>query len=269
MKNLSIVITGRNDSYDGNFLERMSLALANNFTRLPLAEFIVVEWNPVKDRPLLCEELRTIFGDRIRYIIVDPKYHSEYCTIIGCDLLEFPAKNCGIRRASKDFILCTNSDVVFSPVLVNNLINLQRNKVYRASRVDIDKTCLDIRFPIPEEKIIKCYDKLTDAAGDFTLLHRDLWHKIKGYSEMFPSQRIHKDAWLIHVLVERLNHEWVNLGEATHWSHPSSWSNSWKHRGYVGNRLWKYWLEDWTKNREDWGLKNAKEEMIDGMLWLK
>lgn len=267
MPKISVVVTGRNDNYDGNFDERLSVAIAKNIRMLPKAEFIFVEWNPYLDRPLTCEKLKNIFKNRIRYFVVHPKYHERYFTLDG--FLEYPAKNVGIREANGEFILCTNSDVVFSPGIAEAMNgNLERGVVYRATRVDIDPKYLDVEFPVRAQYKRGINKGLTNAAGDFLLLHRDTWNWITGYCEEFPNQRLHKDAFIIHLLVNEHGLPWQDIGMVTHWRHPSSWSQLYVNRPGVGDVHWDYRKSGFTRNKDTWGLTFAAREERNGITWL-
>jgi len=270
MPRLSIIITGRNDNYDGNFDDRLAIALRKNIDRLPDAEFIFVEWNPYLDRPLTSQRLRNIFGDRIRYIIVHPRYHNSFCSIDG--FLEYPPKNVGIRRARGEFIVCTNSDVIFCPELVEKMRGeLNKNTIYRASRVDIKFDYLNVDFPLQPEYMLGENTGPTNAAGDFLMLDKESWHKLTGYCEAFPEQRLHKDAFAVHLLTEHHKLPIVTLGVMTHWRHPSSWSANNKpgqYRSKVGDVHWNYKDCGFTRNEDNWGLANAIEVEKKGMTWI-
>lgn len=267
MTNLTIVVTGRNDDYDGNFEERLIVSLTRNIQSLPDAEFIFVEWNPLLDRDLVSEHLIGIFGDKVKCYVVDPKYHKQYCT---CDwFIEYPAKNIGIRKSTRDFVLCTNSDIVFSPEVAEVLKKpLKRNVMYRAVRVDIPVDYINIEFPVLRQYKLSINKGPMNAAGDFLLLDKGLWYDLTGYCEEFPEQRLHKDAFIIHILQTRYKVPMEELGSITHWRHPSSWSNNFQ-RPRVGDPRWDFRKSGYSKNKDTWGLSFAREEKKDGLIWLR
>lgn len=266
MPRLSFVVSGRNDNYDGNFNERLTIALRRNIKSLPDAEFIFVEWNPYLDRPLTSVKLKRTFGDRVKYYVVHPKYHKYYCNIDG--FLEYPPKNVGIRKATGDFITCTNSDIIFCPDLVNSMyMYLEKDILYRATRIDINSEYLYVNFPLHSKYMLGKNQGYMNAAGDFLLMHRDMWFDATGYCEEYPWQRLHKDAQIVHLLADKRGHEVRNIGSMTHWRHPSSWSNG-MCRAKVGDTMWKFRDCQYEKNKETWGLTFAKEEIRDGITWL-
>lgn len=268
MNKITVVVTGRNDNYDGNFDDRLVIALSRNIRALPRAEFIFVEWNPLPNRPLTSENIRKIFRDRVKYYVVSPKYHSKYCTIDG--FLEYPAKNVGIRKAKGDFILCTNSDVVLSPEVADAMRRgkLEKDCVYRATRVDIPMNYIDVEFPLKPENKLEVNEGLFNACGDFLLMHRDSWVQCTGYCEEFPEQRIHKDSFLTHLLVTDRKMSWKDLGIVTHWRHPTSWSSLSVNRPRVGDVSWDFTKSGFEFNKETWGLSFAIEENRSGIIWL-
>lgn len=267
MNRLSFVVTGRNDNYDGNFDDRLAVALTKNIRSFPEAEFIFVEWNPYMNRELTSHKLQKIFDKRVKYFVVHPKYHNKYCTIDG--FLEYPAKNVGIRRAAGAFIGCINSDIVFCPDLVDKLKGeLKNNILYRATRIDIKPDNLDISFPLRNDIKLETNYGPTNAAGDFLLMHKDLWALATGYCEEFPAQRLHKDAFIVYLLADKKKLPIINIGSITHWRHPSSWSNGFC-RGKVGDIRWDYKVSGFEKNKDTWGLTFAKETKKDGLIWLE
>jgi len=264
---ISIVITGRNDNYDGDFDERLALSLSFNMKSLPEAEFIFVEWNPYLDRELTSHKLMKVFGDRLKCYVVHPKYHDQYYKNDG--FLEYPAKNVGIRKSTGDFILCTNSDVVYAPETVLKMKSFLKKKViYRAERIDIRADYKRVHFPINPKFILEYNKGVTNACGDFLMLDRDTWNEITGYCEEFPCQRLHKDSLIVHQLLEEFKMPVEYLGFITHWRHKSSWSNGFVPCHRLGDEHWDWKKSGYVRNKPTWGLTFAKEEVIDGLTWL-
>jgi len=144
---LSIVLTGRNDNYGGDFNERFFSALQFNLDRLcehgVSCEVVIVEWNPVAGRRFLCELLtghvRLGAGTSLTRIVAAREYHAAMTQNPRLDYLEYVAKNVGIRRAAAPWILATNTDVLFGRTVVEALArgDLSAGTVYRAPRYDI------------------------------------------------------------------------------------------------------------------------------------
>lgn len=265
---LSIITTGRNDNYDGDFNERLAISLARHIESLPYSELIFVEWNPILNKPLTCSFLKNIFGGRVKYYVIHPKFQCRYCStpdMFG----EWAAKNAAIRRCLGEFILCTNSDVIFDPELVCKLKGeLSKRTVYRANRIDIRPDYLRVAFPLNDKYRIEENKGYMNASGDFLLADRDTWFETTGYCEAFPEQKLHKDAFLVYIMADLMKMPVVNLGSFTHWRHASSWSNGFK-RTDCGDVRWNFKTCGYTKNGSDWGLGNVQEVNRDGIIWLE
>ncbi len=138
---LSIVVTGRNDNYGGRFILNLRQFLLNTSRLLPEAEIILVEWNPPRERA----GLRAVWPEGVRgKIITVPPEINAIDNPRDLALLEYRAKNVGIRRAQGDFILATNSDTIVSPALAAEIKGpLDPDTYYRSNRTDIR--------PLPEE----------------------------------------------------------------------------------------------------------------------
>ena len=102
---LSIVATSRNDDHGGNLLGRMQTfvdGFAEQCRRHDLAaELVLVEWNPLPDRPSLAEALRWPQGGgpfSSRIIQVPPELHARLANADRLPLFQMVAKNVGVRR---------------------------------------------------------------------------------------------------------------------------------------------------------------------------
>ena len=143
---LSIVAASRNDDHGGDPLIRTQIFI-NNFLRqcdkyrIP-AELIIVDWNPVADRPGLAAVLSTPTDAcycKATVITVPSSAHARVKYADKLSFFQMIAKNVGIRRARGQFILATNIDIVFSDELMQFISrqHLDRNKLYRVDRYDI------------------------------------------------------------------------------------------------------------------------------------
>jgi hypothetical protein len=146
---LSIVVASRNDDHGGNLLPRMQLFVDSlvqhaEKTCLPI-ELVIVEWNPPKTRPALCEALKWphySHGEKYlqtRILRVIPEIHNQLEHANRVPLFQMRAKNVGIRRAKGQFILATNIDILFSSELFEFFASkkLDENKIYRIDRRDV------------------------------------------------------------------------------------------------------------------------------------
>ena len=204
---LTIVITARHDNYGGDFRERIAAPLRFNYERLSERgvsyELMLIEWDPVPERPLLCDmlaqEMPEITTRVLRPIVVAPEYQAALTQNPRVPFLEYMAKNVGLRRASAPFVLVTNADILLGREVVDALASrrLQPATMYRAARYDI-KLGVDqggIRWPALEDPAnqVRRPDLkpplLASAAGDFLLSDRDTFHRLRGFNEVYRAAR--------------------------------------------------------------------------------
>jgi len=106
------------------------------------SELILVEWNPVPDRPRLYQALswsEETSRCKVRIITVPPDVHNRFHHSEKVSLFQMIAKNVGIRRARGHFVLATNIDVLFSEELFDFLASktLDSQYLYRVDRYDV------------------------------------------------------------------------------------------------------------------------------------
>lgn len=146
---LSIVAASRNDNHGGDMIKRMHIFVKGlihqcNRYQIP-CELLMVEWNPIPGEKLLNEILPLVTDAdflSIRYITVPCEIHGKLAFSNQLPLFQMIAKNVGIRRATAEFVLCTNVDLLFSDDLFAKLAkrDLKANHFYRANRCDIPNT---------------------------------------------------------------------------------------------------------------------------------
>jgi len=206
---LSIVLTGRNDEYGVDFRSRFFRTLQFNHRELSARgishEFVFVEWAPVLGRALLvdlvAEAVPTLDARYFRAWVVDGRYHEALSLNPRLEYLEFLAKNVGIRRAHGAFILASNCDVFFSQRILQRLQDgdLEARTVYRAARHDlklsVDQSRLDwemleeadnLEAPPPMLKP----PLMGGGTGDFVLLDRETFQRLRGFNEVYRVARI-------------------------------------------------------------------------------
>jgi len=155
---LSVVATARNDDHGGRLLHRLQLfvdGLAAQCDRHGIdAELILVEWNPPDDKPHLGEVIVWPESRRcsFRLIEVPPHVHARLEHSERLPLFQMIAKNVGIRRASGEWILATNVDVLFSDPLMGHLARgeLDPTAVYRVDRYDVEDV-FELGEPIDDQ----------------------------------------------------------------------------------------------------------------------
>lgn len=266
---ISVVVTGGNNNYGGHFNERLEASIAHNAglltdRRVP-CEWVFVEWRPEPDRPLTSIRLTQRFGF-VRAVVAPPVFHDTICTNPDVKFLEYHAKNVGIRRTSKPFVIVTNADIFWGPELADGLATLDAdpNVVYRANRTDVREDVPDYQpatilkpanhlrrhVPIPP--------RYTNAAGDFIAGHRSIFDRCTGHDESIRHARIHGDArfcWQAH----ELGMSFEILGDVYHIDHPGSYVRgvTAAHGGefeYVKNLPYE--------NTPDWGLAECESRQV-------
>jgi tetratricopeptide (TPR) repeat protein/2-polyprenyl-3-methyl-5-hydroxy-6-metoxy-1,4-benzoquinol methylase/predicted O-methyltransferase YrrM len=235
-KYLSIVVTSRNDDHGGNTLHRMQVftkAIIHQCRKFKLdAELVFVEWNPPADKPRLHDvlDLPDDLGPlTVRFIEVPPEVHSGIGNSDKFPLFQMIAKNVGIRRTRGRFVLATNIDILFSNELMEFLASrqLEEDCFYRIDRHDVG-ACripedLDVEAQLdfcrghliriqglygtkPVSEIGSDHFTYTtadtklheNACGDFTLMSREAWHRLRAYPEL-PLWSIYVDGLLLHM----------------------------------------------------------------------
>lgn len=138
---VSFVITGRNDGYGRNFIERLvtsTTVLTNLIKKYNLdAEVVVVDYNPVP----LTDPLSNFIPPGVRTITVQHNTHRMLENPQGIQVYEFVGKNAAIRRSDAEFICCTNADIIFSEGLIEELAKkqLEQGYFYRCNRRDLEE----------------------------------------------------------------------------------------------------------------------------------
>ncbi|MBY0280560.1 MAG: glycosyltransferase [Alphaproteobacteria bacterium] len=159
---LSVVATSRNDDHGGNALWRTQhfvngLAAQALKFEFPI-ELVLVDWNPPADKNGLYEALdwpkkNPYFSYRV--IQVPSEYHNKFKHSDKLPLFQYIAKNVGIKRASADFILSTNIDILFSNELMEFLkTDLKPHFIYGVDRYDTNLKD-DVSPNLPFEEVLK------------------------------------------------------------------------------------------------------------------
>lgn len=276
---LSVVVCSRNDDHGGNMVERANMFLAALAAQAQQHKFeielVLVEWNPVEDRPSLLNVLQ--WPKSLRYfqsktITVPPTVHKTIQSSGVIPLFQYLAKNVGIRRAKGDFVLCTNPDVIFDNELLSSLATVKAGRTYRAIRHDLDVELvprgLDFGHALDfceQHVVAQCRGKAwrlhTDACGDFTMMTKKEWFAIRGYPE-WPIWSIHLDSYLL-AQAAYAHGLWEKLlpGRLYHVQHKASWATDPHYGDHLPkkslaeiHRLIKNFKKDHIENDACWGL---------------
>lgn len=206
---LSIVVAARNDNYGGDFLCRMNLflsALAVLCNRHGLrAELLIVEWNPPADRFPLRDAIdwpQEGNSLAVRIITVPESAHRKLPGSEKIPMLEYIAKNVGVRRAGGDFVLVTNPDIIFSDEAIAYFAqeSIPEDCFVKADRYDVGK-----RVPLgaPVDKTLRhCRRNVVRIwGGDFPSVDPRLSTKVRAFlSRPNPTRLV---RWVTRTLKER------------------------------------------------------------------
>ena len=262
---ITAVVVGRNDDYMSDFRQRLHATVAWNVKHL-VNEVVFVEWNPPADRELLSMDLAKRFAG-LRAYVVAPEIHQALCENSNVPLLEFHAKNVGIRRATSDWVVTTNADAAFGPDIVNRILetDLSEDVVFSAQRIDISwregreteigaLDCLRYRRVIPYHPL---------GTGEFGFASKQMWERARGYDESLVRHRIGVDKRGVAQLIAHGARS-ENAGTVFHLAHPTSCTEGVQdHHGD-----WASWEDVPYENDQNWGLANRLETKIAERVWL-
>jgi hypothetical protein len=281
---LTIVFTGRNDDFGGDFNGRFFRALRFNHEQLTAAgvphDFVFVEWRPIAGKPylatLLGDEFYDVGPSQITSYVVDPAYHDAVSLNPKLQFQEFIAKNVAIRRATGPFVLTTNTDIYLSRGVIARLAeqSLEPGRLYRAARHDL-KSNGDVSFldwdVLEDERNCEIVNRITppyytNASGDFLLLDRDTYHRLRGFNEVYRVAKIHIDsnfcvkAISSGVRAVDIGSPVYHVGRGTLNAHVGSY------RARPADAPWGdiRWKSDVIYvNPPEWGLAGARERRLD------
>jgi hypothetical protein len=258
------VNVGRNDDYMPDFRERLIATIDWNVKYL-ISEFIFVEWNPPADRELLSIELTRRF-DCLRAYVVPAEILERICENQNVKLLEYHAKNVGIRRAQSPWIISTNADAAVGLVSVNTLLNseLSTDVLWTAERWDIPwrenaQTEIGLFGSLRYRRLIP-YERL--GTGEFCLASRELWHRARGFDERMVRHRIGCD---VRGTAQMVAHggSIKRVGTVLHLTHPTSCTeNIQPHHGELATPEGVPY-----RNADTWGLGDLSEVEIAERVW--
>jgi hypothetical protein len=288
---LSIVLTGRNDGYGGDFLARFFRSLRFNHQQLLARgithEIVFVEWAPPSDASLIRDQifnaLPALDSSLCSWYVVDSQYQDVLSQNPRLEYLEFPAKNVGVRRARGRYVLTSNCDVFLSRHILDVLTaeRLEPRVLYRAPRHDLtlpaDSTALDWSVLEDPQNLAGPAHTLKapymgSATGDFVLLDRESFHEIGGFNEVYRVARIGVDR---NILVKALSNG-IRIadigGPVYHENHEGSYRlNPTAYAGREteapwGDRRWHSGGVSYV-NPPTWGLSEAPVRMIAERAW--
>jgi hypothetical protein len=288
---VSLVLTGRNDGYGGDFLARFCRTLRFNHQHLAARgiphEIVFVEWAPPAGAPLIhdliFDQVPELDPRVCVWYVVDPQYQDVLSLHPRLEYLEFPAKNVGVRRARGRFVLTSNCDVYLGRRVLDAFEQqaLEVGVVYRAPRHDItlpagsqppDLSVLEDPANLAGPAHVLKPPYMGSATGDFVLLDRESFHRIRGFNEVYRVARIGIDR---NVLVKALSAGLTIRdigGPVYHENHEGSYRLNpvayagREHEAPWGDRRWPSGGVSY-ENLPTWGLGDAPTRQVSDGRW--
>jgi len=265
VNSVSIIVVGRNDNYGGDFSNRLRTTLDWNLSHIPHSELIYIEWNKIKDKPSDCTWIAERYTNAKCYV-VPQEIHQLFSQNSSMPVMEYLAKNIGIRKAATDWILMVNADVFIGNDVLRNINQLNINTAYATHYVSIkwdgkpltdhhqqDKKNVVIKFPAPQ--------RLGSVVGNFILTHKNNWLKATGYDENLKNVRAGVDRNGLDQLLY-LGLKTQVLGSHYHLDHPESIIH-----GMNETHGEHHFKNIPYKNPENWGFINYPLKQIGDRIW--
>jgi hypothetical protein len=276
---LSIVLGGRDDNYGENFIPRLKQSLENNLSKLDKSgldyEMIVVDFNPFNNQYLYKNNLleEVLSHPKIKNIIVDNS------VVLAENLgpttyYEYFAKNVGCKNSSGELIFITNSDILITDCLMDEIVKEVKNKdkndyFYRVRyRGEISLGVIPDESNEPVEDLH--HPEFPDAcicglySGDSSMFSRDvLFNVATAYNEgeMRHRTHVHQSAmdgeilWNVYRKGKKLRFLEAHYYHIFHGPRPQR--DNFYHQGTY-------------ENTEDWGfVKYPKEKIKENIVLIR
>lgn len=264
-KDISVIVVGRNDNYGGDFTLRLKTTLDWNLKQLPGAELIYVEWNRIEERESDCDWIEKRYPNAKCFRVTN-NIHRHITSNPKMPVMEYFAKNIGMRKATREWLLMINADCLLGEDSLKNIKRLSKKYVYGTHYVSFtwdhqpirlehfqNKKTITVAFPAP--------DKMGSVVGNFIFTHTSNWIKAGGYDETLTSVRAGVDSNGLNQLLY-LGLQPMVLGTHFHLDHPESivhGSNA-THGNHTFNNI-PY------QNKNDWGFNNSEFKHVSERIW--
>ena len=193
----TVILTSRNDNYGGNLHKRTTMALTSLIEHHD--EVIFVDWKTNNGEGVISNIKHNLPNTgKLKYIQVPKELLKEkYLHIADYTIIESIGRNIGIRRATNDYIISTNIDIVTTP-LDDSILN--ENTFYTVPRRDVDESfhlsfndyqslynsLWENRDEYRAKELFETdNDKwsLINCCGDYQIGHKNVWNQMKGFEE--------------------------------------------------------------------------------------
>ena len=283
---ISAIIISRNDNYGGHLAERAIYAI--NSAIATYDEVFYIDWNSETHSLLYDIKNDLQLNGNLKHIVITPEIASiltnndpqaQKC----CEVL---ARNIGIRRATGDYIVSTNIDIIhpkredIETIIKNSddntFITLSRREMtwdiikefhggeLKYSEWDKlrDHIYINSEERKDEEKTMAGDDySIINCCGDFQLASKHVWNTVKGFEEKmiyacYPDTNVQKKA-----VLNGFGLEAVFTIPLYHMSHAGMENDGSSPSKQKYNDPWE-WVEffEESQNTDDWGLKDVEIE---------
>jgi hypothetical protein len=270
VSSLSIVVVGRNDNYGGDFSLRLKTTMDWNLSLFPNAELIYIEWNPLEDKDSDCAWISARYPNAKCYIVSN-EIHKKLITKKNFPILEYFAKNLGIRKASGDWIILVNADVLIGADISFEALNKELVYGTHYNNIKWDNQPIKKEYLENKNNILSSFPAnsvLESVVGNFILTHKENWLKATGYDESLSDVRNGVDSNGLNQLLHS-SLKTMALGNHYHLDHPESLINGANPTHGDQNRI-DYILAGKNipyKNNDSWGMNNYIFEEIYPRIW--
>lgn len=205
---ITAVIVSRNDNYGGHLNERATYAINSAINTYD--EVIYVDWNSPTHSLLWDIQNNLQLKGNLKHFVIPPSAASQLTNYnseaqLCCEVL---ARNIGIRRATGDYIVSTNIDIIhpkrediekiINESDSNTMITLSRREVtwdiikeFHGGEMEFQEwDKLRDYIYINSEKRIQSEETVTgdnysiiNCCGDFQIAPKHIWDEIKGFEE--------------------------------------------------------------------------------------
>ena len=210
---ISAVITSRNDNYGGQLNERATYCFNSAIDTFD--EVIYVDWNSPTHSLLYDIKHNINFKGNFKHIVISPEIASiltnndpqaqKCCEVLG--------RNIGLRRATGDYLVSTNIDIIHPrrEDLEKLIQQMDKNTFYTVSRrytnweqinayyeeneyyqLDFKNNWRSLRNYLIDVSTERHFDEKTvegddysiiNCCGDFQIATKEIWNEIRGFEE--------------------------------------------------------------------------------------
>ena len=270
LNSISLVVVGRNDNYGGDFSARLKTTIDWNYNQFPNTELIYVEWNTIEDRPSETEWIAKRYPNAKCYIVPE-NIHQQYAGNPKIKMMEYFAKNLGVRKASNEWIAIVNADVLIGKEAFNNLNKVNKEYAYGTHYINIKWNGEEITESFLNNKAIEINrfstnTKIMSVVGNFLLMHKSNWLKMKGYDENLKDVRLGVDNNGLKQIYY-LGIKTAVAGYHYHLDHSESAIKGGSNPTHGSNNNISTGANIPYHNPESWGLNNYPLEQISERVW--